>query len=155
MDTLEDLKGLTESVIGAAIEVHRVLGPGFGESVYERALCAELQERSIPFVEQANVAVRYKGHPVGEARLDVLVAGTLILELKAVDAYVPVHAAQVLSYLKATELPLGLLINFNVRVLRDGIRRVVRTHPKTSARSSLSLPLCGEKQTEGVESETR
>ena len=145
MNGVEESRGLSEAVIGAAIEVHRVLGPGFVEAVYERALCAELTQRGIPFVAQAVVVVRYKDMPVGEARLDVVVADKLVLELKAVDAYSPVHLAQVLSYLKATGLPLGLLINFNVRVLRDGIRRVARTHPLPSAVSSPSLRLCGEK----------
>ncbi|HEX8790001.1 MAG TPA: GxxExxY protein [Polyangiaceae bacterium] len=151
MVRLEGLKGLTRAVIGAAIEVHRVLGPGFSEATYERALCAELGVRGIPYEEQAIVVVRYKDLPVGEMRVDVLVADALILELKAVDAHSPVHVAQVLSYLKATGLPLGLLINFNVRVLRDGIRRIVWTHPQTSALSSPSLRLCDEKQSDGVE----
>jgi GxxExxY protein len=124
-----ELDGLTEAVIGAAIEVHRTLGPGFAEAVYERALCIELASRSIPFAEQATVLVHYKDSPVGEARIDVLVADTLVLELKSVEAYSAVHRAQVLSYLRATGLPLCLLINFNVRALRDGIRRIVWTHP--------------------------
>jgi GxxExxY protein len=145
-----ELDGLTEAVIGAAIDVHRALGPGFPEAVYERALCIELSERSIPFVEQAVVLVRYRDIPVGEARIDVLVAERLILELKSVEAYSPVHRAQVLSYLRATGLPLGLLINFNVRVLRDGIRRVVLTHPQASALSSSSPRLRVKKHTDGV-----
>jgi GxxExxY protein len=138
MTETKELDGLTEAVIGAAIDVHRVLGPGFPEAVYERALCIELAARSIEFVQQAVVLVNYKDAPVGEARLDVLVADKLVVELKSVEAYSPVHRAQVLSYLRATGLPLGLLINFNVRVLRDGIRRVVLTTPQTSALSSPS-----------------
>jgi GxxExxY protein len=108
-------------------------------------LCIELAGRSIPFVEQATVLVHYKDSPVGEARIDILVADTLVLELESVEAYSPVHRAQVLSYLRATGLPLGLLINFNVRALRDGIRRVVGTHPQPSALSSPSPRLRDKK----------
>jgi GxxExxY protein len=151
MTAKKDSDGLTEAVIGAAIEVHRTLGPGFAEVVYERALCIELADRSIPFVEQATVLVQYKDTPVGEARIDVLVADTLVLELKSTEAYSPVHRAQVLSYLKATGLPVGLLINFNVPVLRDGIRRFVWTNPQTSAASSPPPRLRVKKPLDGAE----
>ena len=116
---------LTGAVIGAAIEVHRVLGPGFLESVYEEALSVELQLRGIPFKRQPVVAVNYKGRLVGEGRLDLLVSNTLIVELKAVENLTPIHEAQVLSYLKMTSHTLALLINFKVRVLKDGIRRII------------------------------
>ena len=116
---------LTGVVIGAAIEVHRVLGPGFLESVYEEALCVELQLRGIPFRRQPVVAINYKGRLVGEGRLDLLVSNTLIVELKAVENLAPIHEAQVLSYLKMTSHTLALLINFKVRVLKDGIRRII------------------------------
>ena len=116
---------LTGVVIGAAIEVHRVLGPGFLESVYEEALCVELQLRGIPFRRQPVVAISYKGRLVGEGRLDLLVSNTLIVELKAVENLAPIHEAQVLSYLKMTSHTLALLINFKVRVLKDGIRRII------------------------------
>src|SRR3954447_2509422 len=96
-------------VIGAAIAVHRTLGPGFLESVYEEALCIELQERGIPFVQQSPAAVLYKGRLVGEGRLDLLVGDALIVELKAVEALAPVHTAQLISYLKSTGCHLGLL----------------------------------------------
>jgi GxxExxY protein len=119
------LDDLAHAVIGAAIEVHRCLGPGYLESVYEEALALELQSRDIPFEKQRPVSVNYKGHPVGEGRLDFLVGGALIVELKAVDALAPIHKAQVLSYLRTTGLHLGLLLNFNVAVLRDGIQRVI------------------------------
>jgi len=121
----EEMNQLTGAVIGAAIEVHRVLGPGFLESVYQEALCVEFQLRGIPFRPQPVVAVNYKGQLVGEGRLDFLVANTLIVELKAVENLAPIHEAQVLSYLKMTNHPLALLINFNVRVLKDGIRRII------------------------------
>ncbi len=116
---------LAHTVIGAAIEVHRTLGPGFLESVYEEALCVELDLRGIPYVRQKTVSVDYKGHPVGEGRLDILVDNCLIVELKAVETLLPIHTAQVLSYLKATRIKLGLLINFNVAVLKNGgIKRI-------------------------------
>ena len=115
------------AVIGAAIEVHRLLGPGFGESVYEEALCLELARRAIPFARQASIAVEYKGHRVGEGRVDIFVDSMLIVELKAVDALLPIHVAQVLSYLSATKLRLGLLINFKVPKLGQGVKRVIRT----------------------------
>jgi GxxExxY protein len=119
------LNRLTQAVIGAAIEVHRELGPGFLESVYEEALSYELSLREIGHVRQAPVHVTFKGQPVGEGRIDILVDDRLVVELKAVEQFDPIHVAQVISYLKASHLFLGLLINFNVRVLKDGIRRVV------------------------------
>ena len=121
----ERVDELAHIVIGAAIEVHKVLGPGFLESVYEEALCFELQMRGIPFERQAAIAVNYKGCEVGEGRLDLLVGSVLIVELKAVSELAPVHSAQVISYLKATGHKLGLLINFDVRMLKDGIKRVI------------------------------
>ncbi|WP_394837464.1 GxxExxY protein [Pendulispora rubella] len=113
--------------IGAALEVHRLLGPGFLESVYEEALCFELSLRGVPFARQVPVGVAYKGKTVGEARLDLLVGECLIVELKAVEAIAPIHVAQVISYLKACRLAVGLLISFNVPVLRRGIKRVIHT----------------------------
>ena len=118
---------LARAVIGAAIEVHRLLGPGYLESVYEQALAIELELRNIPFERQKPIRVNYKGREVGEGRLDLLVGGSLIVELKAVDALAPIHTAQVMSYLKTTHYPLGLLINFNVPVLKAGIKRIVLT----------------------------
>ena len=111
-------------VIGAAIEVHRHLGPGFLESVYEEATAVELTLREIPFTRQAAFSVDYKGHAVGASRLDLLVGDCLPVELKAVEALAPIHTAQALSYLKATKHHLALLISFNVSVLKDGIKRV-------------------------------
>ena len=117
--------GLARQVIGAAIEVHRILGPGLLESVYEEALCIELTDRRVPFVRQPVVDLKYKGRPVGKGRLDLLVGNCVVVELKAVEALTNVHKAQLISYLKTTGHHLGLLINFNVAVLRDGIKRVV------------------------------
>jgi GxxExxY protein len=122
-----ELDDLAHRVIGAALEVHRLLGPGFLESVYEDALCVELALRGIEFAGQVPVGVEYKGKRVGEARLDLLVGGSLVVELKAVEHIAPIHVAQVLSYLKATRLPLGLLISFNATLLQHGIKRVVQT----------------------------
>ncbi len=122
-----ELDKLAHAVIGAAIEVHRLLGPGFLESVYEDALCVELRLRDIPFIRQPIIAVNYKGQVVGEGRLDLLVGDSLIIELKAVDALAQIHVAQVMSYLKATGTHLGLLINFNVPMRKHSIKRVVLT----------------------------
>jgi GxxExxY protein len=115
---------LSRAVIGAAIEVHRALGPGFLESVYEEALCVELELRRIPYTRQHPIAVSYKGIAVGEGRLDLLIGDQLVVELKAVAELLPIHQAQIMSYMKALRLPLGLLINFNVPVLRSGIKRI-------------------------------
>ena len=124
----EELEALAREVISAAIEVHRVLGPGFPESIYQAALEHELGLRRITFVAQAPLPVVYKGVLVGEGRADVIVAEQLIVELKAVDDIHPVHEAQVLAYRKAARLQLGLLINFNVPVLTDGLRRIINSH---------------------------
>jgi GxxExxY protein len=121
----EDVERLATRVIGAALEVHSELGPGYIENVYEEALCVELEMRSVPFVRQAPVALNYKGRLVGEGRLDLLVGDSLIVELKAVEALTSVHTAQVISYLKMIGLQLALLINFNVASLRQGIRRII------------------------------
>ncbi len=122
-----ELDLLAHKVIGAAIAVHRALGPGFLESVYEEAICVELDFQTVPFERQFKIAVQYRGHAVGEGRLDLLVAKALPVELKAVEAIAPIHQAQMLSYLKMTGLQLGLLINFNVPVLKQGTKRVVLT----------------------------
>ena len=103
------------------------LGPGFLESVYEQALCLELGLRNVPYRRQVPLAIAYKGHRVGESCLDLLVAGQLIVELKAIDALAPIHWVQVRSYLKATKCVLRLLSNFNVTVLLRGVRRVILT----------------------------
>ncbi len=120
-----ELDKMAHAVIGASIEVHRALGPGFLESMYEEALCIELKSRGIPFARQVSVAAMYRGKPIGNGKLDLLVGDRLVVELKAVDALVPVHMAQTLAYLRMTNKRLALLINFNVRVLRDGIQRIV------------------------------
>jgi GxxExxY protein len=121
----ESLDRLANEVIGAAIEVHRTLGPGFLESVYEEALCVELKLRKIPCERQVPVPVVYKGVAIGQGRLDLLVDGRLIVEIKTVEALAPIHKAQSISYLKATGYRLALLINFNAAFLKDGIKRII------------------------------
>ena len=132
MDRLEPdarLDELAHRGIGAAIEVHRHLGPGYLESVYEEAMCCERNELDVAFARQATTAVRYKQHAVGENRVDLLIDGVLIVELKAVESLAPIHTAQVISYLKSTGCRLGLLINFNVPILKQGIKRIVLSQP--------------------------
>jgi GxxExxY protein len=120
----EDMYRLT-GVIGAAIEVHRLLGPGFLEEVYHKALKVKFEMRGIPHKSKHPVAVTYKGHPIGEGQLDFLVGDVLIIELKAVQSLAPIHESQVMSYLKMTKHPLALLINFNVPILKQGIKRII------------------------------
>ncbi|HAI12007.1 MAG TPA: GxxExxY protein [Phycisphaerales bacterium] len=121
-DQLNELSG---AVIGAAIAVHKELGPGFQEQTYSRALSVELEAQNIKHVREAPVSLFYRGQAIGDGRLDFLVEDKLVIELKAIEKLHAVHHSQVLSYLKATKLPLGLLINFNVNILKDGIQRVV------------------------------
>ena len=114
--------------MGAAIEVHRTLGPGLLESAYEECLCRELAIRGLSFERQKSLAVSYKGVALDCGyRLDVVVEGLVILELKAVDQIEPIHEAQLLTYLKLSELKLGMLINFNVPLLKHGIKRIVNS----------------------------
>ena len=123
----EDLDRLANAVIGAAIEVHRHLGPGYAENVYADALEVELKLRRIPYSREHEVSVSYKSVAVGKGYIDFLICGVLIVELKVVEALNPVHSAQVISYLKATGLTLGLLLNFNHSQLKNGIKRVINT----------------------------
>jgi len=122
-----ELDRLAQRVIGVVLEVHTILGPGFLEHVYEEAVCIELGMRGLRYQRQMTLPVEYKGRRIGESRLDLLVEEELVLELKAVEELRPVHLSQLVSYLRAGEFQLGLLINFNVLRLRDGIRRRVWT----------------------------
>ena len=118
---------LTSQIIGAAIEVHRELGPGLLESAYEECLCYELSLRDLDFQRQVPLPVRYKKVLLDCGyRIDLLVGNLVVLELKAVAALEPIHDAQLLTYLKLGGWQVGLLLNFNVPVLKDGIRRLVR-----------------------------
>jgi GxxExxY protein len=121
----EHLDRYAHDVLGAAIEVHQHLGPGFLESVYEGALMMELELRGFAVQRQVVIPVVYKGRAIADARLDLLVEGELVVELKAVESLLPVHRAQVISYLKTGAFQLGLLINFNVPILSQGVRRVI------------------------------
>lgn len=127
-----EVNDVARRVIEAAVEVHRHLGPGYAESVYENALTIELGLRGIPFERQACFRVDYKGHEVGEGRMDLLIKRILIVELKTVERFTDVHLAQAIAYLKATGHSLALLINFNVPVLMRGVKRVVLNHPPIS-----------------------
>jgi GxxExxY protein len=116
---------LTERIIGCAIAVHRELGPGLLEAIYEEAMSIELDEQRLRFQRQMAVPAVYKGRSLGEYRLDLLVEDTVIVEVKSVDQMHPVFEAQLLTYLRVTGKKTGLLINFNTRLLKDGIKRLV------------------------------
>jgi GxxExxY protein len=117
---------LSRDVIGAAIEVHRLKGPGLIESIYEKCLMRELSLRGLGAVNQRLVRIEYKGLVFEEPlRFDVLVEGCLVLELKSVQEILPIHQAQLLSYLKLLDMPIGLLINFHELKLVDGIHRMI------------------------------
>ena len=125
-DTKSSALALSHQIIGAAIEVHRLIGPGLLESVYESALCKELRLKGLTVDRQVSVPVNYKGEILDcHVKLDLLVGGTVIVEVKAVEGLLYVHKAQLLTYLRLQNLWLGLLINFNVEVLRNGVRRVL------------------------------
>ena len=120
-----DINDLTGEVIGAAIEVHQALGPGLLESTYEECLCIELGLRNIPFERQKEIPINYKGVNLNHAyRMDIVVPNKLIVELKACESLEPIHDAQLLTYLKLSGIKVGLLINFNVPVLKEGIKRL-------------------------------
>jgi len=121
----EERDPLTDKIIGCAIEVHRTLGPGLLEQTYESALCVELKLAGLNFQRQLVVPVTYKNEPVGDYRLDLVVEDSVVLEIKSVDRFDPIFEAQLLTYLKITGLKRGLLLNFNARLLKDGIKRLV------------------------------
>ncbi len=136
---MKTINNLTYELNGAAIEVHRELGPGLLESVYEAALCRELAIKGIPFVRQQEIRVSYKGEPLDCGfRADIIADSRVILELKSVEQILPIHEAQLINYLKLAHLQLGLLINFNVPVLKNGLRRFVNNFSDSSASSALS-----------------
>jgi GxxExxY protein len=138
MDQKSHLDRITREIIGAAIAVHRVLGPGLLESAYHTCLAFEVRERGLEVVEQKPLPVVYRAVKLDCGyRLDLLVEGCVIVEVKAVDALLPIHQAQLLSYLRLAGLRTGLLLNFHVQVLKQGIKRVVNDFPD-SARSAAS-----------------
>ena len=121
-----DVNDLTGKIIGAAIDVHKALGPGLLESTYEECFCHEFDLRQIKYKRQQSLPVEYKGVKLDCGyRIDMLVEHRVIIEIKAVDSLQPIHEAQLLTYLKLTGVKVGLLINFNVKVLKEGIRRFV------------------------------
>jgi GxxExxY protein len=125
--TNPELDQLSERVIGLAIEVHRALGPGLLESIYEAALAHELAAAGLHFERQSALPVIYKGTEIGAFRCDLVVERNLLIELKSVERHEPLFEAQVLTYLKLSGLPLGLLMNFNTRLVKDGIKRLILT----------------------------
>jgi GxxExxY protein len=120
---------LTEQIIGCAIEVHRHLGPGLLESVYESAMCIELRAVGLPFARQIGVPIFYKGELVSEHRPDLIICNEVVVEIKSVERFNPVFLAQMLTYLRITNMHVGLILNFNRRVMKDGVRRVSLKEP--------------------------
>ena len=136
----EELNGLSEAILGAAIAVHRELGPGLLESVYETCLAYELTQRHLAFHRQISMPVRYGGMRIEVGyRLDFLVAECVVIEVKAVQTVLPIHRAQLLTYLRLSGSPLGLLLNFNVPVLKEGITRLVNGFPDLCETSASSV----------------
>jgi GxxExxY protein len=128
----DELNRITERIIGAAIEVHRALGPGLLESAYEACLAYELATQGLGVERQKPLPVVYRDVTLDCGyRIDLLVDGAVIVEIKAVDRLAPIHDAQLLSYLRLSGLNVGLLINFNVKLLKNGIRRLVNEFPDT------------------------
>jgi GxxExxY protein len=127
LNTLKEypFKEITEKIISCAIEVHSLLGPGLLENLYEEAMEYELKSRGINYQRQKELEITYKGNPIGSYRLDYLIEDKIIVELKCVEAIKGIHIAQLLTYLRAENLRVGLVINFNVERLKDGIKRVI------------------------------
>jgi GxxExxY protein len=122
----DDRDPITEQVIGAAIEVHRIMGPGLLESVYQRCLEKELKLRGVSLIPQARLPLFYKGEALGDDMImDFYVPEKLVVELKAVEKILPIHQAQLITYLRLSKTHIGLLINFNVPLLKEGIKRLV------------------------------
>jgi GxxExxY protein len=115
---------LTETIIGCAIAVHRVLGPGLLENVYEQALCIELDETGLRYARQVSVPVLYRGRAIGEYRPDLVVEDRVVVEIKSVERLIGLHQAQLLCYMRVLQMPVGLLLNFNGETLRSGVRRL-------------------------------
>ena len=123
-ERLSYLNNISSKIIGAAIEVHKELGPGLLESVYEACLCQELKKQGLSFDSQVDLPIIYKGEITDKTyRVDILVENCVVVELKAVDTITPIHEAQLFTYMKLLQINLGLLINFNVEILKNGIRR--------------------------------
>jgi GxxExxY protein len=121
----QETERIAKEVIGAAIEVHRTLGPGFLEKIYKQALCVELGVRGLMFERECAVTVHYRGVAIPGQRVDLIVGGCVVVELKAATRLDPVHDAIVISYLRTTGLRVGLLLNFHCRTLKEGLKRIV------------------------------
>jgi GxxExxY protein len=138
-----DLNAITSGVIAAAIEVHRHLGPGLLESAYQECICYELSQIGLSFTREVALPLNYKGLKLDcSYRIDLLVEDSVLVELKSVEQLIPIHSAQLLTYLRASNKQIGLLINFNVPVLKDGIKRMVNDYtglPLSSLRLSPRL----------------
>lgn len=136
-----DFNNITQTIIGAAIEVHRHLGPGLLEAAYEECLCRELDIRRVPFKRQVPLPVTYKGVILDcSYRLDLLIEGKVVVEIKAIEELLPIHDAQLLTYLKLGDWKVGLLINFNVPLLKDGIHRLVNGLEENDQAQCLDTP---------------
>ena len=132
---------LTHEIIAASIDVHRVLGPGLLESAYSRCLQLELSRRTLAFATQVGIPLIYKDTRLDCAyRLDLVVERTVVVEVKSLAALLPIHQAQALTYLRVTGLPVGLVINFNVERLVDGVKRVINPNPDPDLAATLRLP---------------
>src|SRR6266496_2779781 len=122
---MRHINQITEAIIGCAAEVHRCLGPGLLETTYEAALCVELEDQGLKYQRQLTFPVSFKGRAIGEYRVDLIVENAVIVEIKSVDRFDPAFEAQVLTYLRVTRMAVGLLIKFNSRLLKDGVKRFV------------------------------
>ena len=120
-----ETNALTQKIIGCAIEVHRVLGPGLLEPNYESAMCIELEDAQLTYTRQIQVPAFYKGREIGRYRIDLAVEDLVLVEIKSVERIDPLFEAQLLTYLRVTERRVGLLLNFNSRLLKDGIKRLI------------------------------
>ena len=128
-ETVRDLNGITRGIIAAAIEVHRHLGPGLLESSYQECVCHELRGMGLSFAREVHLPLSYKGLTLEcSYRIDLLVEDAVLVEFKSVEHLLPIHSAQLLTYLKASHKQIGLLINFNVLLLKNGIKRVVNDY---------------------------
>jgi GxxExxY protein len=143
------LNRLTEKIIGAAIEVHRQLGPGLMESAYEECLCYELSQLVLPFQRQVHLPISYKGIKLDCGyKMDLVVDDSVVLELKTVDRLLPVHTAQLLTYLKLSGKTVGLLLNFNEPVMRKGLKRLVNHYAESGEVARASAPSAPEPREE-------
>ena len=137
---MNEVNKLSGIILNACINIHKTLGPGLLESAYEECLCAELDEAGIKYERQKPISLVYKGHMIGEGfRADLVVDGTIIIELKSVKAIEPVHFSQLLTYLKIMDLPLGLLINFNEERLVTGFHRLINKEFKESKQEPTNI----------------